>query len=1482
MEKILHRILFNAANRKDLLERMQRQTTAMLIIGGIALLIMIIGFSTGSWPLPLIVLLCLAALGVFFWLGREKPSDFDPAPIARTIEREHPDLRALLITAVEQKADASGEMNYLQHKVIESTLEEAQRQKWVNFVDESEIRSAKFKRMVWTLLAWVCVVVLGFFGFRGAFSGAASILPPIDIDVPSFIKHAHEVTPGDVEIEKGNRLPVSIKFNANVPTKVDLLIGPDLENLRSIPTVKNLEDPVFGAVIPEVNESSVYKLSFGEGETSVFKISVFEFPRLESANATITPPDYTGLEGKTLKDVTFVNAVEQSDVRFDMVLNKPVKEAKLVARGEDELEITLAADGQSPEIYVANLKATKTIDFDLHLIDSEGRENKSKDRITLNVLENAEPMVKIKFPGRDVDISPIEELHIEAETNDDFGLLRYGIAYDFKGDSQEIVIAEPKGKELEGKIAHMFSMEALEAEADDLFSYSVWAEDVGPDGEVRRVSSDMFFAEIRPFEKVYRESTGQSDQQQQQQGGGQGERLAKLQKDVINATWKVIRNHDKSEEELAKDLEAITEAQRQVALMIEEAMGQVQGDAVEFLKKAVEHIEKAVPELVKATEDKSVEPLDEALREERAAYAMLLKLRAREVQVRRGQQGQGGQQQGGADQDQINNMKLREEERRYETESEAEKQRLEQQRQQQQENSETQKYLERLKDLARRQEGLDDQIKDLQVALDMAETEEEKEEIMRQLKRLREEQRDLLRDLDEMREDLNAPERRELSDTRDELDKIRENVQETADALNQADTDSAATASTRARENLEELKDEIRERTGSQFKEQMRDMRQQARDLVEKQKEITSEIQEATESDSAGTDADRPRARQSLDGAGGEGTPAKINEQKERLEKLTDEMKRLTQESEIPEPLLSKKLYDALREVKPERLGERMDDTARDLDRGNPQSAQERNQATTEDVEKLAAAVEDAARSVLGNEREALELAQNEIQDLVDQVQRQQGLAGGEQPGNQPGQPGETGAPGGQQPGNQPAQPGQPGIPQPGGTLPGTPQPGATDPTQGLQPGVQPQQPGGQQPGAPQPGATDPTQGLQPGVQPQQPGGQQPGAPQPGATDPTQGLQPGVQPQQPGGQQPGGQQPGGQQPGGQQPGGQQPGGQQPGGQQPGGQQPGGQQPGGQQPGGQQPGGQQPGGQQPGGQQPGGQQPGGQQPGGQQPGGQQPGGQQPGGQQPGGQQPGGQQPGGQQPGGQQPGGQQPGGQQPGGQQPGGQQPGGQQPGGQQPGGQQPGGQQPGGQQPGGQQPGGQQPGGQQPGGQQPGGQQPGGQQPGGQQPGGQQPGGQQPGGQQPGGQGRGPRPTLDGADSQTRRGPGNTGGGGPDTGNQPARSPQTPDEAMRNWVEQLSDIQDILDDPEMRDSAGRVKDDVKDLIRDLKRDSKAPNQDTIKNYVLNPLGELNTRVEEELARLGDDNEKLVPIDKDPVPEAYSELVQKYYEELGKGN
>ncbi len=48
-------------------------------------------------------------------------------------------------------------------------------------------------------------------------------------------------------------------------------------------------------------------------------------------------------------------------------------------------------------------------------------------------------------------------------------------------------------------------MEKLAAKPDELLSYHFWAEDLGPDGKVRRTDGDMFFAEVRDFEQIFRQ-----------------------------------------------------------------------------------------------------------------------------------------------------------------------------------------------------------------------------------------------------------------------------------------------------------------------------------------------------------------------------------------------------------------------------------------------------------------------------------------------------------------------------------------------------------------------------------------------------------------------------------------------------------------------------------------------------------------------------------------------------------------------------------------------------------------------------------------------------------------------------------------------------------------------------------------------------------------------------------------------------------------
>jgi len=59
----------------------------------------------------------------------------------------------------------------------------------------------------------------------------------------------------------------------------------------------------------------------------------------------------------------------------------------------------------------------------------------------------------------------------------------------------------------------------------------------------------------------------------------------------------------------------------------------------------------------------------------------------------------------------------------------------------------------------------------------------------------------------------------------------------------------------------------------------------------------------------------------------------------------------------------------------------------------------------------------------------------------------------------------------------------------------------------------------------------------------------------------------------------------------------------------------------------------------------------------------------------------------------------------------------------------------------------------------------------------------------------------------------------------------------------------------------------------------PNWDLVNTKIRTPLAELRDRVSEELARR-EPKDRLVPIDRDPVPAQFAERVRRYYEDLGR--
>jgi len=96
---------------------------------------------------------------------------------------------------------------------------------------------------------------------------------------------------------------------------------------------------------------------------------------------------------------------------------------------------------------------------------------------------------------------------------------------------------------------------------------------------------------------------------------------------------------------------------------------------------------------------------------------------------------------------------------------------------------------------------------------------------------------------------------------------------------------------------------------------------------------------------------------------------------------------------------------------------------------------------------------------------------------------------------------------------------------------------------------------------------------------------------------------------------------------------------------------------------------------------------------------------------------------------------------------------------------------------------------------------------------------------------------------------------------------------------LRDVQDMLDFPDLRTEVARVRESAQAMRAEYKQRRTPPQWDLMQTQILKPLAEVRSRIDDELARR-ESKEPLVPLDRDPVPNRYSELVKRYYEQLGR--
>ncbi|HEX2101377.1 MAG TPA: hypothetical protein VHF69_11965, partial [Candidatus Synoicihabitans sp.] len=943
------------------------------MVWGLVGLIIAIAFAAQLWAPRPIAAWAMPVASVAFVLGtllamvlawRERTAL--PDAIAE-VSRRHPDIASAVQAAGEQRVDAAGQFHFLQRRVVRDVLLHAAAHDWAK-APRREARLAFVGHGVAVIAALgLAVLVLERHRPLGATRAGAHAFADL------------EITPGHAEVERGSTVVIAARFGSSIPAEVTLVTQQTDEPPQRTRMARSLSDPLFATTLNNVSADLSYEVHFGDERAGPYRLTVYDRPNLVRADAALDYPDYTGWPDRRIADTRRLSAVTGTKVQYEFTVNQPLARAAL--RRPDGTALRLEPMDTSGTRFRHDFVLSASERWLLELEDRAGRTNAAPIELRVEATENRAPELKLTFPRGDQRVSPLEEMALQAEARDDFGLQDYGLGYSVGTTAPRYVslAAVEATPTSEATFSQLLRLEELQAEPDQLVTWFAWADDHGPDGAIRRTSSDLLFAEVRALEEQFREDATGGGNPAGGNAGAAGDELIEIQREISIALWKLRQRGLGAQdypETVSTVLSSQQHAQQQLSALLprlEEArLRAAANEAHKFMTGAAENLTVALS----APSDHS---LEQAWSQAQGAYQALLRMQPRDTRVAQSR-GPAGASSGRRSQNQLNELDFRSANDRYETESQAQAPPTPEEREQLQ-------VLARLKELARRQQDLNERLQEMQTALAAAEDDEQREEIRRELKRLEDEQRQMLAELDEARQrvDRLQPGQR-TEETREQLDRTREDMRRAGEQLAEGEVSQALAAGTRARENLQQTSESLRRDAAGRFGEQMREARREARELAADQQATRTELEQLAQQGQA---LDDQTQRDAL--------ANRLEAQQQRREQLLDTLREITESSETSEPQLHRQLYDLIRQQEGSPTDSQLSGASELLRRGFIEPAREPVGEATQQFEQLQQAVERAANAVLGDETSELRFAQRELDELTRELERERGTSPGDE-----------------------------------------------------------------------------------------------------------------------------------------------------------------------------------------------------------------------------------------------------------------------------------------------------------------------------------------------------------------------------------------------------------------------------------------------------------------------------------------------------
>jgi hypothetical protein len=616
--------------------------------------------------------------------------------VALYVEEHEPSLQAAVLSAVEAgrrgDQDRPDLSRALVQRLVETAIEQCQTIDYGRQVERQGLRRAS-----------------------GLLAAAASLGMAVAILSPAFLRHAApflfapwsvraaspyaiDVDPGSATVPRGGNQAVTARLRGFEAESVELAIrsGPDQEWKRW-PMTPDAAVEGFQFVLFGLDATSDYFVESNGVRSGQFRLDVADIPYVKRVDLEYHFPPYSGLEPQKVEDSGDVVALQGTEVHVRITPTMRVAGGRLHIDGAAPAPLTAAADGT----LSASFEVQKEGFYRVELPSRDGALKTASPDYTIDVLADQPPTVTLTKPGRDAKVTAIEEVFTEMRGEDDFGLGRAELIYSLNGAPEKTLVLHQGRARKSVSAGHTFFLEEHTLEPGDFVSYFARVTDQSPARQTG--TTDIYFMEVRPFGRDYRQAE-QRGAPGQGGSGGADAALSYQQRQIIAATFKLVRDRARTpDKQFGEDLATLALVQGRLHDQVRSLLMRMGNRGVmepgSGFAKTAESLQAALGEMASARGRLEARKAKEALPPEQAALKHLQRAEAafREVQVSFGESegGGGGGAANAEDLADLFELELDKLKNQYETV---------QRGQQREADEQVDAALERLRELAQRQE----------------------------------------------------------------------------------------------------------------------------------------------------------------------------------------------------------------------------------------------------------------------------------------------------------------------------------------------------------------------------------------------------------------------------------------------------------------------------------------------------------------------------------------------------------------------------------------------------------------------------------------------------------------------------------------------------------------------------------------------------------------------------------------------------------